>query len=135
MNEEDYKIRRKQYSHNDQKSWEDEGWSEQKIREFVEYEETLTYEEKDKAREERQNERDAKEMRANLDWISRPDEDKSEKDLLIEIKNRLEFRDLGYLHHLPEIRTNTNFIKDYAMFIAILLVIIALMLIVIAFII
>ena len=44
MNEEDYQIRRKQYSHNDQKSWEDEGWSEQKIREFVEYEETLSYE-------------------------------------------------------------------------------------------
>ena len=135
MTDEDYKIRRMQYSHNDQVSWEEEGKSEDEIRKFVEFEETLTYEEKDKAREERQNVREVKEFRARLDWIGRPDEEKSEKDILIEIKDKLDLKDLGYLHHLPEIRTNTNFIREYTLFITILLVIIALILVIIAFII
>jgi len=133
MTEEEYQLARRIYSDNDQKSWEEDGKSEEEIRKFVEYEDTLTYEEKDKAREERQNARESNERSIRFEQMMKPDEDKSEKELLIDIKGQLHWEQLGYLHHLPEIKTQSNEIMHSLYFVLILLVVIAIALIYIAF--
>ena len=139
MTEDEYKLRREQYSENDKKAWIEDGKSEQEIREFIEYEETLTYEEKDKAREERQSAREEEEskMMSNEEWEKKypPDSKKSEKELLIDIKDFL-FDSWKMLAHLPDIRTQLENLQEVIAalkFIMLFLGIIGLVLIYIAF--
>ena len=89
LTDEEYKVLRMSYSHNDQKAWEEDGKSEEERRGVIEYEATLTSEEKAKAREMRQNAREAHEMDVKFEQIHKPDSDRSEKELLIDIKNLL----------------------------------------------
>ena len=135
MTEEEYQLARRIYSDNDQKSWEEDGKSEEEIRKFVEYEDTLTYEEKDKAREERVNVRESKESKVRFEQMMKPDLDKSDKELLIEIKDSVfgNWEKLGPLYLLGELRDNSNEIKYSLYFVLMLLVVIALALIYIAF--
>ena len=96
----EYQNRRMQYSMSDQKSWEEEGKSEEEIRKFVEYEQTLTYEERNTAREDRLNARDERESLVHLKQMMKPDEDKSEKEILIEMKNIVKEQNSNWTHQL-----------------------------------
>jgi len=100
LTEEEYQNRRMQYSMSDQKSWEEEGKSEEEIRKFVEYEQTLTYEERNTAREDRLNARDERESLVHLKQMMKPDEDKSEKEILIEMKNIVKEQNSNWTHQL-----------------------------------
>ena len=100
LTEEEYQNRRMQYSMSDQKSWEEEGKSEEEIRKFVEYEQTLTYEERNTAREDRLNARDERERLVHLKQMMKPDEDKSEKEILIEMKNIVKEQNSNWTHQL-----------------------------------
>ena len=134
MTEDEYKRLRDAYSTNDKKEWEEEGLSEQEIRELIEYEARLTPEQKDENREIRIANREF--MKKNKENLKHhPDSKKSEKELLIDIKDYL-FSDWKLLTNLPDIKEKLDDLQEVIAalkFIMLFVGIIGLVLIYIAF--